>query len=396
MPVINFPLAQFERAVTEDITTYTRRVDIYEADNTTLFARGVGLVSGSITIDLTSTERRTTDLVLSNHDGRLNVGRDQGFWYDKVVKVVMGIDHPTEGHYESAIGTFLVDRIASTNQSDELRVTARDFTKKLQAELPFAVSWAINTQIEGVISTLASGGGIPPSQTNLGVTPQFITKDLSFSVGADRWGSIKEVANTHGYDVFFDHDGILQLESFTDPATALPQFTFQTGQFSNIAAVRREIADKFIRNHQVVTGEDIDGNPVWGEAFNTTPDSPTRIGRLGFRTETESSSWITTHEQALELANHKLAYSSLESYETTLDTVLIPWLDVNVTAEFADPAIIAGDPTRYLLNRITIPLDLKPAEVRLARVTNIITRSGLYPLEDLYPNEDQYPGEVRQ
>ena len=73
---LDFPPNVIDVAVTAPVTRYFRRTNIYEADNSTLFAADVPMVSANITIDLASSHRRSADLTLFN-TGILDIdGRD--------------------------------------------------------------------------------------------------------------------------------------------------------------------------------------------------------------------------------------------------------------------------------------------------------------------------------
>ena len=91
------------------------------------------------------------------------------------------------------------------------------------------------------------------------------------------------------------------------------------------------------------------------------------------------------------MAESQLSFESLERFEADLDTVLLPWLDVNITVDFDDPTLSASDPTRYLLNKIRIPLDLSPAEANLARTTSVFSAPALYPDPTTYPSSTTFP-----
>lgn len=73
-------------------TRHTRRVEIYEADGVTRWAKdkALRLKDGSVSVDYGRDERRTLDLTLSNDDGVL-INAPGEFWYDKIIKVFRGV-----------------------------------------------------------------------------------------------------------------------------------------------------------------------------------------------------------------------------------------------------------------------------------------------------------------
>lgn len=84
-------------AINAGVSTITRRVEIYQRDNTTLWLpmSDKRLVTGTVTVDSTSDERRKLDVTLDNTDGLLDADPANGFWYDKIIKVYRGVKYST-------------------------------------------------------------------------------------------------------------------------------------------------------------------------------------------------------------------------------------------------------------------------------------------------------------
>lgn len=393
MPDLSFPPNYIEYAVNDPVTKYSRRVDVYESNNTTLWATDVPIISGSVSVDQTRDERRSADLTLLSINGSLKPNRNGGFWYDKIIKVVMGVE-TSSGNWEANIFTGVIDRIGTEDSRGQTKVTCRDFAKRMKYGLPYATAWPENTPIENVITALAQGSGLPTTP-NLPLTGVNTGEEFFFDQGSDRWGAAYEVATAYGYDLWFDADGDLQLTEFEDPTTTQPQFSFQTGATSNLVSIGRQVNDSLIRNHIVVHGTAPDESPVWGEAMNTVADSPTNVSKLGLRTEVYSSNWVTNFAQAQEVAENRLAYKSLEAWEASVGTIIVPWLEAGIIVNFEDPEAIPGDPDRYLLSSFSIPLELSAASAELRRVTNVIDYNPEYPSSSVYPANDIYPNEAQ-
>jgi hypothetical protein len=125
--------------------------------------------------------------------------------------------------------------------------------------------------------------------------------------------------------------------------------------------------------------------------MNLVADSPTNVSKLGLRTEVYTSAWVTNATQAQEVAENRLAYKSLEAWEASLQTVIVPWLEAGIIVNFEDPEAIPGDPDRYLLSKFEIPLDLSAAGGELRRVTNVIDKNPEFPGAAVYPDTNIYP-----
>lgn len=123
----------------------TRRIEIYEADGTTLWS-GMGdtsrLVDGGVTVDYNSDERRKIDVSLENIDNALRPDPNGGLWYDKVIKAYRGCTYLAAS---ANCPTAILSDTASQNDIRRLsqtlsgmgysavmdQVTNRDFTSLL-------------------------------------------------------------------------------------------------------------------------------------------------------------------------------------------------------------------------------------------------------------------------
>lgn len=91
MPVTNPPAVALEEFL-GPTTRHTRRVEIYEQDGVTRWAKDTvaRLKGGSVSVDYSRDERRSLDLVLDNSDEVLQNAPGE-FWYDKIIKVFRGV-----------------------------------------------------------------------------------------------------------------------------------------------------------------------------------------------------------------------------------------------------------------------------------------------------------------
>jgi len=172
--------------------------------------------------------------------------------------------------------------------------------------------------------------------------------------------------------VFFDNYGTFTMRPFVDPVTSPVQMEFLTGRMGNLVDFQRSAADARLYNHVVVYG-DADDNPlVFAEAENNNPMSPTRIAKIGRRTYKYASKFISTNAQALETANKFLAVVSLEQYEVSLESFVLPWLEANDAVECFLPDSEDYEPTRFILPSFSIPLALGTQSGNAKRVTIVV------------------------
>lgn len=374
MPVVP-PSAAVEAAILGPSTIVTRRVEIYEADAQTLWAKidsTSRLTGGSISVDGTRDERRSLDLTLDNMDGLLKPDPN-GFWYDKILKVYRGVLAGSTA-YEAQVGEFMIDRMDQSHFPRDIKITGRDYTKKLLlSKFPQPITFTEGQLVEDLVRNIASNGGI--SKFVLPVTGKITGKDFTFDKGVARWEALNEIVTAYGYELFFDAQGYLTMREYQDPVTSPSVYVFETGQFGNLVSYSKSTNDTRIYNHVAVTGGDADSIPVYAEALNTEPTSPTSIAKIGDRLYEYSSPFITTVDQAQDVANKFLSIHALESYEFGFDAIVLPWLEANSIIDFYDPDPAPGDPTRFLMDTLDIPLGLDAMSATAKRVT-IVSSTG--------------------
>jgi hypothetical protein len=375
MPLSLPPQAAID-AIHGSVSQITRRVEFYEFDGVTPWLpEGTGyypgIQAGSVSIDQSRDERRVLDLTFYDHGDLYRPNPTNGLWYDKIIKVFRGVTAPGIT-WERQLGLFRIDSITKGRFPNTIKVTARDRTKDLRtSQFPFTTLFPENHPIEEIVRAIAVAGGITGSQMNLPLTGKSTSYEYSFDSGGERWAAIKEVCTSYGYEVFFTNDGILTMRQFQDPYAMVPQYTFQTGVEGNLASYDKSLSDNFLRNHIVVIGENASQVPVFAEAENTSPTSPTRIARVGRRTEKFDSAFVETYAQALEVAQRFLKVKALEQYEVSIEAIVTPYMDVGEVVEIIDPNPSPGDPTKFLLQNTTIPLVLGPMSASAGRVINI-------------------------
>lgn len=371
---LTLPPDTIVEAIHGPVTKVTRRVAFFESDGATPWQPGGEdpflIEGGKVSLDHARDERRIFDCVIDNTDGRFKTGPG-GLWYDKVVKIYRGVETATES-WERQLGEFLIDNLNEPHHPGVVALDGRDFSKKLVgAEFAGATLFPENHPIEEVVRDIAVSGGVDISRMNLPLTGKSLGRDYLFDAGMKRWEAIKEVSTSYGYEVFFDNIGQLTMRAHADPYLDTPEYIFKTGIDGNLAEYNKKSTDARLRNHIVVTGENADQIPVYAEAENTDAGSPTNTTRLGKRTYRYQSAFIETVTQAQNVADDFLKVMALEQFDIDLTAIVVPYIDVGVTVEFQDPDPLAGDPTKYLLGTVDIPLALEGMAATAGRVISV-------------------------
>lgn len=389
LPVAGIPADEVIDALLAGIVRIKRRVEIYEADGVTPYDIpywNARLVDGSVTVDRDRDERRMCDITLDNADGALVLDPHDGFWYDKILKVIWGINYFDAAglpkSWETQVGEFMIDRIDEDYFPDLVKVTGRDYAKKcLISKIKNSVQFPQNTPIENMISSLAGNAGV--TKIALPYTGQNYSRDIVFERGTERWNVMKQLADSIGHEVFFRADGFLTMKPYPDPVMSPLAWIFRTGKLDGtIVNYSRSSNDSRIRNHIVVVGAtstDLNGftRTVFAEAINEDPASPTRVSRIGDRVEIIESDFITSDEQAVSQANQRLRIGALEEYSISFDSVMLPWLDASSIVDIIDDEASEYVPKRFLMNAFTLPLSLGPMSGSARRVTIVGTQEQL-------------------
>lgn len=366
-------------ALLAGIVRVRRRVEIYESDGVTPFDDpfwNLRLVGGNITVDRDRDERRMCEFEFTNGDHALDIDAQEGFWYDKTLKAFWGIRYGANKFWETQIGEFMVDRLGEARFPKTMKVTGRDYTKKcLNTKIKSSVQFPQGTPIEQIVASLAGNSGI--TKLRLPYTGQSYQRDVVFERGTDRWKIMKDVCDSIGYEVYFTGDGYLTIRPYPDPTFSPITWIFRGGEVDGtLIDYDRSSNDSRIRNKIVVTGAattiDNLSTVIYAEAANNDPSSPTRIGRLGERTEFYESDLFTTMAAAQQFADAQLAISALEEYEVNFSSLIIPWLDAGDIVEVHDGTqTFEYVPRRFLFSNFSIPMGLGPMTGVGRRVTLI-------------------------
>lgn len=366
MPLVLPPQNTID-AIHASTTKIIRRVDIYQRDNVTLWKGNVPIVTGAVSIDQTRAERRTLELTIGNTSKEFSpqIG---GLWYDKVIKVYRGIELSDGTQWTRQLGEFVIDNISQSNSPSVVKITARDFTKRLMLDkFERDTMFTKNDPVEEIIRNIALNGGI--EEFDIILTGKNTQIDFFFELGEDRWTAINKLTEAHGLEAYFNHEGALVVAPIADPALGQQEYTFRADEYSNLTSIDKSSSDSRLFNHIVVTGQARENQlPAWGEAKNTDPGSPTSIDKIGDRVHVINSSFIVADSEAQNLAQTYLSVYGLEQFEVNLSGIVAPYLEVGIVVEFMDPDPAPGAPTKYLLSNLSIPLTLDEMTANVKRL----------------------------
>jgi hypothetical protein len=333
------------------------------------------------------------DAVAPTHvTAAIGVSPAGGYWLDvhlpdvsgpqarNMIRAAMNFmrNYTSDLYWEVQQGEFMIDTINADHFPDQVKITGRDYAKKLMlSKLENSSTFTAGTSLATLVKALATNGGADPIKFNIGIGNETILSDMSYERGTDRWTIIYEACQAFGYEVFFSPYGAFTVRKYVDPTTSPVMWTFKTGyeddpEGANLVSYSRASNDSRIYNHVVVYSDPADGEerlPYFGEAKNTDPSSPTRITKIGDRMLPIVTNWLGSDAECKALAESRLKISALESYDLSFSSIYYPWLEVGEIAEILDPDRLEHEPTKFLVDNIQYPLDLGPMTATGKRIT---------------------------
>lgn len=275
--------------------------------------------------------------------------------------------------WEMQLGEYVQDAASVASEDPNLvEITGRDYVKRCQvSRLVASTTYDKGRTIESVIGNMALNSKV--RKISLPDTGAVLDRDMTWEADVERWEVMKELATSHNYDLHFDTNGVLVMEKFRDPSSAPVDLLLNVGPLGNLVSRGLRTSDSQLYNHVVVVGEgaDSDAPPVWSEAINNAPNSPSRVDELGDRVIRHQAATITTVAQARELAQSMLSVAALEEFELNFSIPLLPWVEPNQVIGMTEEAAGTWGPDRFLLSSLSMPLDLSPMSGTGKRIINV-------------------------
>jgi hypothetical protein len=248
-----------------------------------------------------------------------------------------------EREWEIQIGEFMIDKISHDVFPHTIKVTGRDYTKKIMlSKFKQSLTFSAGTSIDTLVRALGANAGITKFFLNGGAAA--LQADMTFARGDDRWKAIKDCCTASSIEVFFNATGHLTTRPFKDPVTAPTTFTLSLRpEDANLTELGIESSDTSIHNVVVVTAETSDGLAsgtfYQATATNNDSSSATAVSRIGERTFTYETAAASSNSQCQQIANNLLKVMALEEYTLNFSALVFPWADAGDIVLFKDKAI---------------------------------------------------------
>jgi hypothetical protein len=180
-----------------------------------------------------------------------------------------------------SLGIFRVDKPESSYDDGMVTITASGLDRASRAsnnrlKKPYVVAG-------GIPYWIGIGGLIkfadPRATFNFNQV-SYRTPQLVLDIGADPWEEAQKMASAVGHDLYYDINGVCQLQPTSDPSTSPVAWEYLEGEDNMLLSAKKTLDGSYGYNHVVVrayssTGED---GPILAEAWDDDPSSPTYAG----------------------------------------------------------------------------------------------------------------------
>jgi len=334
-------------------------------------------VAGSVSADARRAVWRTADLSLCPSDEFTHRAI-----YDLLVtpgiEIVIrrGWVTAAGGEVVIGLGRFIVDEatFAEGEAGTELSVTLSDLSARIQRARwtePYQIAPGTGL-VEALVGILVDRWPDVTLALDANVVTNVVEAPVVFEAGdsSDPWADAQNLAQAHGYALYFDAEGVVRMIQPPDAASVTAAYFYRRDERAVVTSQSRVSPMGQTYNGVIVTGEGSTlPTPVRGEAWDNDPQSPTYAdGPFGRTPYFYSSPLIVTAENAEDVAQSLLATVRGRVESLTWEQIPNPMLVPLDAVELEDDT---GALHTYILDELTIPLSAAELQTAAARETRI-------------------------
>lgn len=319
----------------------------------------VGIIDGDVRADASADVRTSLDLMTPGVDDSY-----RGTWpvrpdgllapYGNELFVERGINYGNGTIEVVSLGYYRINStVQESGPSGPIVLAGVDrMAGIIDARLTEPVQFSAGTSVATVFDQLVHEV-YPLATIEYDFVASGSTFDTSHIAEEDRYGFLRDVAQSRGKIMYWDYRGVLRVESPPDPTVSV--YTITSGRGGNLVQLRRSLSRQGVYNAVVARGDTVEGAsaPVSALVVDDNVNSPTFWGgRFGRVPRFYYSSFLTTESQARSAAQSILQQAIGLPYSVNLDAVPNPAL------EPYDPIqIVMPDSTDvHVIDSISIPL----------------------------------------
>jgi hypothetical protein len=324
--------AAFKQAVRNDHIVIAK-AEVWASDQK---LQEINISEGSVSINSGSAVRRTCEVTLVTSREIANLVPDNDFDlltpFGNELRLYRGVQFEDGTEEYVPLGVFVITEVGiqDSNEGVTIKLAGEDRSIRVSRAKWTEPYQLPDGSLESALTSLLKDR-YPDAELAFPVTNVSINQVVLGSESSnDPWKDAVEIAELVGYDLFFDQNGVVQMQQFPTLDGSVVVALFVEGSGTTITSLDRTISTKETFNGVIFTieGSEVD-TPIRVEAWDEDTASPTyRFGVFG-----EVPTFITTNLLATEVQAVRAAYSLLNIYigkqeQITFNSLVDPSLDV--------------------------------------------------------------------
>lgn len=312
----------------------------------------LNVVGGAINVDSAASFRRSiSDLTVvdptaslvpvtptaffspaSNNELRLHLGMIVNGVAEYVEQGIFGLEGARVSDTAEGLTISLSAYDRARKYSRARRVTPKVFDASASTPIWAAIESLLVDAYPGTVLLHDGSTALTPSQV--------------LDTGGDPWEFARELAESMGYELYFNRAGACILTRVADPndPTLVPAWSYAEGPGGGLIGVARDQSNDQVFNGQIVTGENpSNGSPVRVVVWDDDPVSPTYYqGPYGKVPDFWQSDKVRSIDQAIDAGRGRL--NRTKGLTEAVEFAIVP-----------NPAIEPGDAVRLVRVRSGFP-----------------------------------------
>lgn len=350
-----FTTEKFKRTLKESHTAISRIDAITTGQDV---AATLTTMAGTLTQDYDDATRWSLDATLVDPDNR-DLGTLQSLLNPlrTVYKAYRGVRY-LDGTEESVpCGTYYPTEVKfkEVNGAPTIILKGFDASTRCQDDLATPIYLASGTPVTEAVPAILRAK-LPSMQFSIG-SMQWTTPTLIMRENIDPWQTSMKLMSSGGNDLHMNRLDVCVSDTRKLTVDPVAVWDFIEGANADFWEPEVSSGNDAYPNVIVVVGDNPAAPNVWGTAWDNDPKSDTyRYGPYGEHVRTIHSEFLTSSEQAYQMAAYWLSKLLGPQNEVTFSAIPNPALDVGDTVTVTR-ARLGLNMTKMLVSHIELPLD---------------------------------------
>jgi hypothetical protein len=324
--------AAFKAAVRADHTVIAK-AEVWASDQK---LQEIEISDGSVSVDSGSAVRRTCEITLVTNREVNNLVPDNDFDlltpFGNELRLYRGVQYLDGTQEYVPLGVFVITQVAISDTNDgviiklegedrSIRISRAKWTEPYQMS-----SGSLESSLTDLLKNRYPDAELAFPATNVSVNKVVLGSENS----NDPWKDAVEIAELVGYDLYFDQNGVVQMQQFPTLDGSVVVALYSEGDGTTVTSLDRTISTKETFNGVIYT---IEGSevvtPIRIEVWDEDTTSPTyRYGVFGEVPTFIETNLLATEDEAIRAATGLLNTYIGKQEVVTWKSLVDPSLDV--------------------------------------------------------------------